>query len=572
MLRTANLMSLSTETPVANHTSSEQTAPELSSFAQSLDEGAEAVWKMQSAGDKELKNIVGTDNDLLAKNNSSIVTLVDANGKATLRTDEKTQGDLGDAKGPGLTVDSKSFSSIEEAKTSRREISPFIGSSGATQLEAASKNLSGLQRYPDVMKTFRHENMLDDIGRESLNISSETEGLEAIAQLTHNSSPTASGPVLNGSEKKENDAISNKAQHLILHRKEKTEDKLAVKNQNVKQKSKSTNKFDETAASPTNTVIVPQVMHHAAYYLQLDAHIAANDTQSAGDISDEIGMSAKELVLSSNAGSNKKAPVTKKQDEDDAKASDASNDATNSQVLGAGEAKTTPSTAKSSEADNAKIKIEAIVGAGPVESLTSAAVSGHGSGNATIYANAKSQGAEKSSDTANMHIPINVGDGEVTIDKMHKTLSATPMALEVGVANGTHGWLKVRAEMTGDGLVNTSLSTSSSSTEEMLHRELPSLSAYLRHEHVSVNTVVIQPAILPTVNLRETAGGIGEESRGQAQQEQAQGGENKHESASGTGYDARTGDSSSIERGIGGDELLMPISYTGGGGWLNIRA
>ncbi len=80
----------------------------------------------------------------------------------------------------------------------------------------------------------------------------------------------------------------------------------------------------------------------------------------------------------------------------------------------------------------------------------------------------------------------------------HSMVSVTPTSLEVGVANGSHGWLKIRAELTDGGAVNASVSAASSAGQEMLHRELPSLTAYLQSERLGVNTVVVHAAAATT--------------------------------------------------------------------------
>ena len=80
------------------------------------------------------------------------------------------------------------------------------------------------------------------------------------------------------------------------------------------------------------------------------------------------------------------------------------------------------------------------------------------------------------------------------LDGMPRMLAATPTSLEVGIQNGTNGWLKVRAEMADDGVVNASVSSPSPTAIEMLHRELPALTAYLQEEKVAVNTVVVHAA------------------------------------------------------------------------------
>ena len=155
------------------------------------------------------------------------------------------------------------------------------------------------------------------------------------------------------------------------------------------------------------------------------------------------------------------------------------------------------------------------------------------------------------------------------VDAAPRTLMASPTALEVGVPNGTHGWLKIRAEMTSGGMVDASLSTSSSSGQEMLHRELPSLTTYLQNEHVAVNTVVIQPAATAGADFRGLAGGMNGDGRGQSS---AQGGESRQQTAGTVLNHSESAKSYVSVPGIGGDDLLSPASYVGGGGWLSVRA
>jgi hypothetical protein len=154
----------------------------------------------------------------------------------------------------------------------------------------------------------------------------------------------------------------------------------------------------------------------------------------------------------------------------------------------------------------------------------------------------------------------------------HRTLLATPMALEVGVANGTQGWLKIRAEMTDGGVVNASLSSATSAGQEMLHRELPALTAYLQDERVAVNTVVI-PASAAAGSESRFAGEMDGNGGGQSQQssdrrsgDERQGpihgiADRGDEIPAGMGWE-----------GAGHEGLLSAGTYAGGGSWLNVRA
>jgi hypothetical protein len=105
----------------------------------------------------------------------------------------------------------------------------------------------------------------------------------------------------------------------------------------------------------------------------------------------------------------------------------------------------------------------------------------------------------------------------------------------------------------------------------MLYRELPSLTTYLQNERVVVNTVVVQPAAIAGADFRGLAGGMNGDGRGQAQSGR-QGGESRQETT-GTVLNHSEGARSYVSvPGIGGDDLLSPASYAGGGSWLSVRA
>ncbi len=163
-------------------------------------------------------------------------------------------------------------------------------------------------------------------------------------------------------------------------------------------------------------------------------------------------------------------------------------------------------------------------------------------------------------------------DSGAAVDAGHKTLMATPTSLEVGVANGTHGWLKIRADMTDGGVVNASLSTTTSSGQEMLHRELPSLTAYLQNERVAVNTVVVQPPMTPGADLRGFQGAMAGDQRGLAQQSSGQGGENRQGAAESRPVQREREGFYSGRNGVRRDEVLPLATRAGGGSWLNVRA
>ncbi|QNI35270.1 hypothetical protein [Edaphobacter albus] len=81
------------------------------------------------------------------------------------------------------------------------------------------------------------------------------------------------------------------------------------------------------------------------------------------------------------------------------------------------------------------------------------------------------------------------------MQERERTLAVTPTSIEVGIPGGSHGWLKVRAEMTTDGAIQASMSPSSSNHADELRRELPSLTMYLQQEQVPVSSLAVhEPA------------------------------------------------------------------------------
>jgi len=166
------------------------------------------------------------------------------------------------------------------------------------------------------------------------------------------------------------------------------------------------------------------------------------------------------------------------------------------------------------------------------------------------------------------------GSGAVarSLEPMPRTLSATPTALEVGIPDGTHGWLKVRAEMTDGGVVNASVSAASSASQEMLHRELPSLTAYLQTEKVAVNLVVIHSTAGTGADSRGYSAGTESGANGQPPQGSNEGGEQRQSSVNAA--TEVTEDVSSYQelRGVGEDGTLPLTVYEGGGSWLSVRA
>jgi hypothetical protein len=163
----------------------------------------------------------------------------------------------------------------------------------------------------------------------------------------------------------------------------------------------------------------------------------------------------------------------------------------------------------------------------------------------------------------------NLGGVTTSPDRVPQMLTATPTALEVGIQNGTHGWLKVRAEMTDTGTVNASVSASSTIGQEMLHKELPSLTAYLQSEKVVVNTVIIHAT---STESRGITTGMDSESGGQTQYggDDGRGG---HKGVAEMALDGADEVASYESLDAVDDNGALPLAkYVGGGSWLSIRA
>jgi hypothetical protein len=150
----------------------------------------------------------------------------------------------------------------------------------------------------------------------------------------------------------------------------------------------------------------------------------------------------------------------------------------------------------------------------------------------------------------------------------NRALVTTPTAIEVGVPGGSHGWLKVRAELASDGAVHASVFSTSEAGAEMLRRELPSLTTYLHQEQVPVNSVVVHasPAGQETSAMAggSNQSGTGPSGHGDAQQ-------NRGGQEGTVSVEVREPSARDLP-----DELsagwLPESAPTAGRGWLSVRA
>ena len=163
---------------------------------------------------------------------------------------------------------------------------------------------------------------------------------------------------------------------------------------------------------------------------------------------------------------------------------------------------------------------------------------------------------------------VSPGESGLSMEGSTRVLTTTPAALEVGVQNGTHGWLKVRAEISDGGSVLASVSASTATGQEMLHRELPGLTAYLQQEKVAVSAVTIHTAAPaggdPRSSSADAGGGLTQQASGEGGQRR-QSAREQAPPAGGVGSYAPLDISSD-------DGMLPAATYLRDGGWLSVRA
>jgi len=156
-----------------------------------------------------------------------------------------------------------------------------------------------------------------------------------------------------------------------------------------------------------------------------------------------------------------------------------------------------------------------------------------------------------------------------SMDGLPRMLASTPTSLEVGIQNGTHGWLKVRAEMADGGVVNASVSASSSAGQEMLHRELPAMTAFLQEEKVAVNTIIVHT---PSAGADARSFSGADATGGQTSQRSNQGEEQQQDVRKATLNRSDETMASLNAHGTGEDGSLPLAANASGGSWLSVRA
>ena len=203
--------------------------------------------------------------------------------------------------------------------------------------------------------------------------------------------------------------------------------------------------------------------------------------------------------------------------------------------------------------------------------LSTVVVSGSAQGESTVT---KLPGGEAGAHTTGLPAASREQDrpgmSPAAMDEVPRMLTATPTALEVGIQNGTHGWLRVRAEMADGGVVNASVSAASSTGQEMLHRELPALTAYLQQEKVAVNAIVVHTTPAVAAEGRSSLGTDG--GGGQAQQRGNEGGDQQQSVRKQTLNDTDGTMTYPGLQGVDEDGSSSLATYESGGSWLSVRA
>jgi hypothetical protein len=82
------------------------------------------------------------------------------------------------------------------------------------------------------------------------------------------------------------------------------------------------------------------------------------------------------------------------------------------------------------------------------------------------------------------------GSADAVQGRVPTVLASSPASLDVGVFDGTHGWLRIRAELGTGGTVNASL-TASAAAHDSLRTALPQMASFLGSEAVSVSKLAV---------------------------------------------------------------------------------
>ncbi len=167
-------------------------------------------------------------------------------------------------------------------------------------------------------------------------------------------------------------------------------------------------------------------------------------------------------------------------------------------------------------------------------------------------------------------LPAAASAGEPTPKFGAQTLIATPHVVEIGVANDTHGWLRVRAELTKSGELNGVVLTNSTTGASALRGELTAMSTFLQGEAIGLKSLVIQ-ATAASHGLQsgeQSAASGGQPRQAGNQEEQANA---RAQTNAAMGELQNPGAWSVADTGFGRTPGPALDLASGLGGWLSVR-
>jgi hypothetical protein len=148
-----------------------------------------------------------------------------------------------------------------------------------------------------------------------------------------------------------------------------------------------------------------------------------------------------------------------------------------------------------------------------------------------------------------------------------QVVASGPAKLDVGVFDGTHGWLRIRAELDSGGAVNASL-TVSVAAHDSLKAALPEMASYLGSEAVSVNRLAVHRfAESQSAGLSAVAEG---QQSGQAPGHRSRSGDEAQEGADSAKSTPPTGHSEAETEPVIPQTVSAPgfASTTGSSDWI----
>jgi hypothetical protein len=164
-----------------------------------------------------------------------------------------------------------------------------------------------------------------------------------------------------------------------------------------------------------------------------------------------------------------------------------------------------------------------------------------------------------------------------------QVLESGPARLDVGVFDGTHGWLRIRAELGTGGSVNATL-TAGATAHDSLRAVLPEMASYLQSEAVSVNRIALHRAAAGSNGMGTAAGQQNDDAPrqgaagGQAQNSGSSSKEDLPATERGEARPVITASRDAVGAWSGGVPAMPGLGVGSGmlagsrGSWLNVRA